>query len=112
LQVTSGLILFDSTAGEGYTLLLMEGRVKISASEYSLPDFVTSVVYKHQVLTTVTVRKAAANAFVVNRYLYSIFHSRCLFRRVKVKLSHNKKRRLRINMGVLGFQLYYAIRQN
>jgi hypothetical protein len=90
LQVTSGLVLSDSTAGEGYTLLLLEGRVKISASERSLPDFVTSVVYKHQILTTVTEKKAAVNAFVLNKDLYSIFHSRCLYRRVKVKLSHNK----------------------
>ena len=67
----------------------MEGTVKISASECSLPDSVTSVVCKHQVLTTVTVKKAAVNAFVLNKDLYSILHSRCLFRRVKVKLSHN-----------------------
>jgi len=54
-------------AGEGHTLLLMEGRVKISVSECSLPDFLTSVVYKHQVLTTVTIKKAAVNAFVLNK---------------------------------------------
>jgi hypothetical protein len=43
----SGLILSDSTAGEGYTHVLMEVRIKISASEWSLPDFETSGVYKH-----------------------------------------------------------------
>jgi len=88
--VTSGLILSNSTAGEGHTLLLMEGRVKISASDGSLPNFLTSVLYKHQVLTTVTEKKAAVNAFVLNKDLYSVFHSRCLSRPVKVKLSHNK----------------------
>ena len=88
--MTSGLILSDITFGEGHTLLLMEGRVKISASEGPLPDFVTSVVYKHQVLTTVTIKKAAVNTFVLKEELYSVFHSRCLSRPVKGKLSHNK----------------------
>ena len=75
---------------KGHTLLLREGRVKISASEGSLPDVLTSVVYKHQVLTTVTVKKAAVNTFVLNKDLYSFLHSRCLSRPRKVKLSHNK----------------------
>jgi len=56
-----------------------------------MPDSVTSVVYvyKRQVLTKVTVKKATVNAFVLNQDLYSVFNSRCLSRRVKVKLSHN-----------------------
>ena len=75
---------------KGHTLVLMGGKVKFSACEGSLPDVLTFVVYKHQVLRTVTVKKAAVNVFVLNEALYSVFHSGCLSRPRKVKLSHNK----------------------
>jgi hypothetical protein len=50
----------------------------------------------------VTVKKAAVNAFVVNKDCYSIIQSRCLSRRLKAKLSLTSHENSEED-GMLGF---------